>query len=336
MEAFDAHWSSQAVPAMAQARDLRAFIDDMQLSFDLEASCRGGFDAEIWKLLGGCFRFFEVHSGPAEAMPKALGKVDHDRAVLCVSWLRRGTLQMCQGSHQISLREGSVVLWSNVQPIDYCCEEPIDHLTLMLPYEAASAALPGINQLVGSSIDASDDLGSLLVAHVLGIQSRIKGIPRDHHNALLRATIELLAATFHPDAANANSSSSRLALMQRAQNHIAVNLCNPELTASSIADALMISQSYLHRLFKDMGISVGDHIRKRRLDAARAALKRNISQRMSITEIAMHFGFCDSSHFSRTFKEEFGLSPSDDRKRHNTSLEPIRGPATSGASRPDR
>jgi AraC-like DNA-binding protein len=42
-------------------------------------------------------------------------------------------------------------------------------------------------------------------------------------------------------------------------------------------------------------------------------LMKGITQfgRVSLTEIAHSNGFSDSAHFSRTFKENFGFSPSD-------------------------
>ena len=54
------------------------------------------------------------------------------------------------------------------------------------------------------------------------------------------------------------------------------------------------------------GVSVGEFIRDRRLERARAAL---VESRRPIKEIALDSGFYDQAHFGRLFKRRYGLSP---------------------------
>lgn len=57
---------------------------------------------------------------------------------------------------------------------------------------------------------------------------------------------------------------------------------------------------------KAFGISIGDYVRSRRLDAARQALR---DPRRSINEIALSLGFSSQSHFTRVFRAQTGLTP---------------------------
>src|SRR5207245_7988642 len=55
--------------------------------------------------------------------------------------------------------------------------------------------------------------------------------------------------------------------------------------------------------------SVADWIRERRLRQCHSDLSDPHLRRKSITEIAFFWGFNDSAHFSRSFKEKFGICP---------------------------
>ncbi|WP_264924502.1 helix-turn-helix domain-containing protein [Streptomyces sp. A012304] len=97
-------------------------------------------------------------------------------------------------------------------------------------------------------------------------------------------------------------------LLTRIQHHIQDHLMDPDLSPESIARAHHISVRYLHKLFQSGGTSVGAWIRQRRLDACRAELRR---QRRTVAAVAHSWGFTSPSHFSRVFRQAYGLSPKE-------------------------
>ncbi|MFF3910106.1 helix-turn-helix transcriptional regulator [Streptomyces sp. NPDC001848] len=95
-------------------------------------------------------------------------------------------------------------------------------------------------------------------------------------------------------------------MLTRIQRHIQENLMDPDLTPESIARAHHISVRYLHKLFQPGGTTVGTWIRQRRLDACRDELRR---QRRTVAAVAHRWGFTSPSHFSRLFRQTYGLTP---------------------------
>lgn len=74
-----------------------------------------------------------------------------------------------------------------------------------------------------------------------------------------------------------------------------------------------IDPSHLARAFrKSFGMSVGEYVRKLRLDLS---CRLMISSDKSLSEIAIEAGFADQSHFTKTFKAYLGLKPSEFRDR---------------------
>lgn len=101
-----------------------------------------------------------------------------------------------------------------------------------------------------------------------------------------------------------------------------VNLCY-----ENVIDRVFLSKSRLTHLFKEeMGIPLMKYITwKRLLHTSMQLLFSN----MSITTAAHKYGFADASHFSRTFKNNFGINPreifhkklKDDRLVHVFTLD---------------
>lgn len=76
---------------------------------------------------------------------------------------------------------------------------------------------------------------------------------------------------------------------------------------NSLALALDIHPVHLARQFRRYyGASVGDYVRRLRVDKAKALLALS---RVPLAELALELGFSNQSHFSHTFKRETGLSP---------------------------
>jgi AraC family transcriptional regulator, positive regulator of tynA and feaB len=74
---------------------------------------------------------------------------------------------------------------------------------------------------------------------------------------------------------------------------------------------LHVSVRTLQRAFATGGESVTAHIRRRRLEQAWLELTGPAAARSSVTELAAHWQFADSSHFIRAFKQQYGQTPGD-------------------------
>ncbi|MEU9882138.1 helix-turn-helix domain-containing protein [Streptomyces phaeochromogenes] len=85
-------------------------------------------------------------------------------------------------------------------------------------------------------------------------------------------------------------------------------LTDPELSPATLARELNVSVRTLQRAFTLVGESVATYIRHRRLEEARRALTAP-SLRATVSELAAHWQFSDSSHFIRAFKKRYGQTP---------------------------
>ena len=70
----------------------------------------------------------------------------------------------------------------------------------------------------------------------------------------------------------------------------------------------------LYRMFADKGLVVAQYIRNRRLDFFADAI-RHAADDEKLAGIDFHWGFSDQSHFSTVFKQRFGMTPGENRRK---------------------
>jgi AraC-like DNA-binding protein len=103
------------------------------------------------------------------------------------------------------------------------------------------------------------------------------------------------------------------ALRRRMLGMVEAQLADPGLRTLDLAAACGASVRTIQNLFAAMGTTPSAYILERRL--ARAAERLGAAHEASITEIAFELGFNDSAYFARAFRQRFGVSPREWRRR---------------------
>ena len=79
------------------------------------------------------------------------------------------------------------------------------------------------------------------------------------------------------------------------------------LDPDEVAEAVGVSTRQLERLFaKHLGTSPGKYYLSLRLERARQVLRQT---ELSVAEVSVLCGFVSPSHFSRSYKAAFGVTP---------------------------
>jgi AraC-like DNA-binding protein len=130
-----------------------------------------------------------------------------------------------------------------------------------------------------------------------------------------RPTIELVRAVIATHLKVREFAAEPLAatLQVRILEYVRSHLNDPDLGAEQIASAHFISVRHLYKLLAESGVSLADWIRTRRLEACRQELATSSTGPTGpiIAAVARRHGFSNMSSFSRAFRAEYGLSPSE-------------------------
>lgn len=115
-----------------------------------------------------------------------------------------------------------------------------------------------------------------------------------------------------PEADKLEISTLDKRLIDRLMALIEEHLADEDFDVINLAEAMCMSKSTLYRKLKSItGLSTVEFIRNIRL---KHAYQKLLSEETSITDIAFACGFSSLRYFSKCFKEEFGVTPTDLRK----------------------
>lgn len=127
-----------------------------------------------------------------------------------------------------------------------------------------------------------------------------------------KGALYLLCAQFDRQTEYRDKGADRSNLLFRIFSYVEKTFAE-ECTLNSVAQAVGYNYSYLSRYFrKAVGISFNDYVNHYRLSHA-CYLMDNSTQ--SILQCAMESGFTSIRSFNRNFKEQFGLTPAQYRKK---------------------
>lgn len=102
-------------------------------------------------------------------------------------------------------------------------------------------------------------------------------------------------------------------LIRKVINQINLEMCS-DLSLKALAALCHVSPSYLSTLFKqEIGTTLTEFVNTQRMGRAAELL---VSDERSISAIAEQVGILDVNYFTKMFKANYGLTPSQYRKKH--------------------
>jgi AraC-like DNA-binding protein len=128
------------------------------------------------------------------------------------------------------------------------------------------------------------------------------------------AVTEFLGASLAELNQGEASGGAQSAHLHRICQSIESLLPDPELSLRRLADRNGVSPRYIQKLFAAAQDTFGHYLRARRLERCRMDLGSPLCARLSISEICFRWGFNDSAHFSRAFRNRYSQSPREYRR----------------------
>ena len=127
-------------------------------------------------------------------------------------------------------------------------------------------------------------------------------------NLLLLLLLRETAAPSGGKLQTANAIHSENEIIRQAQQYISAHI-REKLSVPLVARQVDVSPSYLTALFhKNLQISPGEYIRRIKLQESKQMIREN---NLNFTEIAAELQYSTVHHFSRQFKEKFGITPTE-------------------------
>jgi AraC-like DNA-binding protein len=168
----------------------------------------------------------------------------------------------------------------------------------------------------------STPLGGMLAEYIKLLERELPSLTDEDARNLPQAIVAMVAACVAPTNDRMTTAREQISatLKDKARRCILENLRSHRLGADMLCRELGLSRSSLYRLLESEG-GVTQYIQRLRLSESLAQLS-NPSNRKPIAILAYELGMVDPSAFSRAFRRQFGISPTDAREAAQAGLVP--------------
>lgn len=296
-------------------RDFRSWKDFVHDHFpwlEHRDHSHGRFEAEVSAYRVGIGALSTIRVGASEVIRTRHLAEASESGALKLIWQMAGDLSIEQDGRSSLIEVGQATVCDTARPYRIRLSEQSNFAVFMLPFsscpgwEHISQKICGTRLAEGCTMRAA--LGALMGLTTLPID------PKDGGNETVVQAVQLmLSASLHRSATEQGATGFRNVRLSKAQRYIVEHIADPELDANALASALCMSRRSLYMLFKEHDLTPARLIHDVRLEQSLRTLADAAQQHRKITDIAFDLGFSDYATFSRLFKVQYGVTPSEYR-----------------------
>ncbi len=227
--------------------------------------------------------------------------------MLELTYVDQGTLHSVADGLDLLLEQGDIILYGPEQWHMQYADMGIAPRYVTISFDIAGGDLsPLFNQKIHAPQQTI-----VLLQQMLREQEKMDKYAGDMILNLLTQLLLILLRQQDTPAADlkpAHSLHNENEIIQRAQQYISLHI-RQKLSVPLVAKSIGISPSYLTALFhKHLQIAPGEYIRRIKLQESKQMIRE---ASLNFTEIATALNYSTVHHFSRQFKEKFGITPSE-------------------------
>ena len=243
-----------------------------------------------------------------------VGQINERRVFLLMPI--QGRLLSSHYGRDVEVEEGDFVMTESLMPsrTSFCTSN--SSLGMLIPYDVLAHHLPNPESVLGLRVHGDRGFGQMVNTMLRALWAQIeRGLPAEFGAGVARSLLDLVATAYAMEH-RAEGAESSVTVARRAQikRYIERHLRDADLTAQSVAEGLGLSARYTRMVFSPEGESISDYILRRRLEECAQRLANVLWQGRSITDTAFEWGFSSMAHFTRAFKEQFAVTPTEYRR----------------------
>jgi AraC-like DNA-binding protein len=268
----------------------------------------------------GDLRICRIVARRHRVVRKPEGRQDH-QDLLKVALQLKGSSYFEQDNRSVLLTPGSWSIYDTTRPYTVSSTGNVELLTLLIPRARIATSRLNINDLIVRRFSGDVGLGKLAYQFMTTALAEIANVDPVHEWEIVGAISQLIRLAMLEVAGVKTDLSVREKWRERIQGYIDEHLRDPDLSLDKIAAAMNCSKRYVHKIFQSERTTTSEYIWQRRLSRCREELCDSAFASKSITEIAYSWGFSNSAHFSRAFKDAFHMCPRTYRTTGHTAAD---------------
>ena len=243
---------------------------------------------------------------------ESLPLTGHAADPLLVCLMLSGRCEIAQDGRNATVQAGEYAFLDATRPFIAEIAGPFDALLVSFPNGAVVREVGSTEIITAQTYGAKSVLTAMVASYLKRLADTMPVLSETSFSRLAETAVSLLAIGAIDTAKPRRQNSwTRSTTLKRIKSYSLARLQTPKLSPAKVAAEMGISIRYLHALFRDEGTTFSNWLWAQRLDACRAKICSAESAKQSIGALALEFGFSNFSHFSRRFRQAYGISARD-------------------------
>ena len=318
-------FSTAAVPRSARVSYWTDINYALFTPLKIEPANAESFDATVRYGVLGFAGIAKVCSTPTHVHcnEEHVSKITRRR--FSVNLRAKGSVLLNHYGHELALEEDDFVLTDNTCPSQLTICEPGESIIMAFPDTVLKSIIPYPEQLCGQKMSGHQGFGRMVSSMMRSIWDQLEeGVSEEATPSICKHFLDVLTTSYAlTHRTDVDGSAITNARRMRIKRFIDAHLRDPDLTAGAVAEAFKISPRYLRMIFAKENESVSSYILRRRLEECAREMRSTLSRCRTITEIAFGWGFNGAPHFTRSFRDHFGITPKEYRVLHSHSVSQV-------------
>ncbi|RHA37818.1 helix-turn-helix domain-containing protein [Cellulomonas rhizosphaerae] len=305
-------WSAAEAPGADRAAAVREAVGSNVVRVDIDLpDDPDRIDVELALSDAGPVQVLTVRSMATTVTRCPRLARDDSEPQLFLTLQARGASGMAQHGRYAQLRRGQFAVYTTTSPYTLTFDHGLDAHFFRIP--VAEVALPpsAVQEASARTLGANDPVAALASSYLrrLAVSPGLRS--RAVADSLAQPTIDLVRAALVSSLGDPGLGKESLesTLEMRLLEHMRAHLGDSRLSPRRVAEAHSISVRHLYTVLGRSGITFGEWVRTHRLEACRGELARPHARARTIASVARQWGFPDATHFSRVFREAYGMTP---------------------------
>jgi AraC-like DNA-binding protein len=316
-------FSTDALPERERLPFLREQVGRKFWNIDIEPLSDGPFACEVSLRACPGFRIMACSSSPARKQStRALVAQGDDSITLPINLA--GRMNVTQRGHEVSFGAGDTVVVLHAEPA-VMVHSQVDAIGLVVPRTALAPLVTNIEDLAMRIIPHGNEALRLLKSYLRTVLEELAlATPELRHLAVthIHDLLAMAIGASRDGAAIAEQRGVRAARLAAIKSDILDHLGDPDLTIGALAARHKLTPRSIQLLFERDGITFSRYLLEQRLARVHRMLADPRHAGDTISAIVLSAGFGDLSHFNRSFRRHYGLTPSDVRAASSAAPQP--------------
>ncbi|MEU7041975.1 helix-turn-helix domain-containing protein [Streptomyces varsoviensis] len=222
-----------------------------------------------------------------------------------------GSSMVIQNGREALLKPGDFALYDTAVPYTLAFDSGVDQHFLRFPRSALALPDRSLREITATTLGPDNPVAALAAGYFKQVAVTEALHRGPNAEAIAEPSIELLRAVVASQLGNSDLARGPMAetLNLRIMRYLRAHLADRDLSAERIAAAHGISVRHLYAVLAKSNVTLGEWIRSHRLEECRRELADPRARYRTIAAIARGWGFVDATHFSKVFKQAYGMTP---------------------------